>query len=438
MILERSSLEKSILDFARPRGPDLFERSSALHKWIEVRRSEKTWPFGRTLNSYPKAHASIAYESGQLGSGINFASQDYLSLSSHEKIKDIGRRAIDKYGLHSAGSAVLLGNTSPSRILEASLAEAFQQKHAVLYPTGWGAGYGAITALVRPYDHIVMDELSHACLHAGAAAATRNIVTTPHLNIAAMIDAVRKIREEDAVNGILVVTEALFSMDSDTPEMGPLQAACHEYGATLMVDVAHDFGALGPGGMGHIGIQQMLGKIDLVMGAFSKTFASNGGFVVCDSPAVRDQLKIFGGPHTFSNALSPVQASVVQGALDIVRGDEGEERRSNLMRNVNALRTRFSQRGIQCLGDPSAIVPVPIGVEAVARVASWLLFQREVLVNLVEFPAVRVGAARFRMQVMADHDAADMAPAADIVMDCLAEAAELVQNQFPDLMEKKR
>lgn len=435
MPLDLQSLEKNLFDFARPQGSDLLQRCGTFHDWVNGRRRHKTWPYMRSLDGTPGPDAAIIYESGETGRGINFASQDYLSLSNSPRIVHAAQEAIRAYGVHSAGSAALLGNTRPSLKLEQRLAGVFRREHAVLYPTGWGAGYGCITALVRSYDHIVMDKLSHACLQAGAAAATRNIVATAHLDIPAMIEAIRTIRRDSVDSGILVVTESLFSMDSDTPDLGPLQDACREFGATLLVDVAHDFGALGPEGTGHIGLQDMLGKVDLVMGAFSKTFASNGGFVVCENPAVRDQLRAYGGPHTFSNALSPVQASVVHEALDVVSSEDGAQRREKLMANVQALRACFARHGIDCLGAPSAIVPVPVGTEAVARVASMLLFEQGVLANLVEFPAVRVGSARFRMQVMADHRLEDMAPAADIVVACLAEAKVLVRKQFPALVE---
>ena len=91
-----------------------------------------------------------------------------------------------------------------------------------------------------------------------------------------------------------MVTEGLFSMDSDTPDIAALQALCHEFGATLVVDVAHDLGCLGDDGRGHIGMQNMLGKVDMVMGSFSKTFASNGGFVACQTPAVKEYLRYYG------------------------------------------------------------------------------------------------------------------------------------------------
>lgn len=438
MILERPALEKSLLSFARPRGPDLLARCADLHAWTQLRRRNQAWPYSRSLRGPTGPHAEILTETGVDGGGINFASQDYLSLSRHPRIVEAARRALQDHGAHSAGSAALLGNTRPSIELEGALAETFGGAAAVLFPTGWGAGYGVITALVRPYDHVVMDQLAHACLQSGANAATRNVVLTPHLDVPAMIEAVRAIRSADRDNGILVVTESLFSMDSDTPPLAPLQEACRELGATLLVDVAHDFGALGPRGTGQIGAQGLIGGIDLVMGAFSKTFASNGGFVVCHDRAVRDQIKIFGGPHTFSNALSPVQASIVLEALRIVQGEDGHSRRDRLLANSTALRERFQMHGIQCLGEPSAIVPVPVGPEAVARVASWLLFEQGVLVNLVEFPAVRQREARFRMQVMSDHDPWAIPGAADMVVHCLKVARERVAREFPDLLEQAR
>ena len=147
----------------------------------------------------------------------------------------------------------------------------------------------------------------------------------------------------------------------------------------------------------------MLGKIDLVMGAFSKTFASNGGFVASASRAVKRQLQLFAGPHLFSNALSPVQAAAVLAALRIVTGSEGESLRTALLSNAVALRAGLAETGLRCMGRPSAIVPVWIGGEAVARLAGRTLAQDGVHANAVEFPGVPLGAARLRLQVMASH-----------------------------------
>src|SRR3984893_673554 len=263
--------------------------------------------------------------------GVNFASQDYLSLSSNSGIKQTAKDTIERCGVHSAGSPALVGNTSHSVALERKVADFLQMEEAVLYPTGWAAGFGVVKGLVRSADHVVMDVLSHSCLQEGAHAATTNIHLFRHLDNEYCRNILTKIRSKDKENGILVVTEGLFSMDSDTPDLAALQRLCHEFNATLVVDVAHDLGCLGEDGRGHIGMQNMLGKIDLVMGSFSKTFASNGGFVACKSRAVKEYLRFYSAPATFSNALSPAQAATVLKSLAIVDSPTGLALRAAVM-----------------------------------------------------------------------------------------------------------
>jgi 7-keto-8-aminopelargonate synthetase-like enzyme len=335
--------------------------------------------------------------------GLNFATQDYLSLASHPAVHEAAAAALRRYGVHSGGSSALQGRSDISRALEREIGEALHMEHVVLFSSGWGAAFGTVTALVRADDHIVMDRLAHASLQAGAAAATRNIKRVDHLSVEALRKALADLRASDTKNGILVITEGLFSMDSDSPDLRAMQAVCREYQATLMVDVAHDFGSLGPDGTGHVGRAGMLGEIDIVMGAFSKTFASNGGFVATRHAGVRSYIEAYGGPYMFSNAMSPIQVATVREALRIVRSAEGAARRAALLRNVGALREAVAGHGLTCLGDPSAVVPVLIGHTPLARLASGGVLRRGLFANLVEFPAVGVRAARFRLQVQADH-----------------------------------
>ena len=175
-------------------------------------------------------------------------------------------------------------------------------------------------------------------------------------------------------------------MDADMPDIAAIQHVCRQYEAILLVDIAHDFGSMGPGGTGALGMQEMLGQVDLVMGSFSKTFASNGGFVAVNSPAIKQYLKFYGGPHIFSNALSPVQCAIVSAALRIVRSSEGDILREQLLYVSKTLRDALRAQGIACLGVPSPIIPVVIGEERVAAVAAKMIAERGVLANLVEYP----------------------------------------------------
>ncbi len=406
-----AALKGSMRDFRVPQGRDLLERVKGFYAWQDCRRDSGLWPFSRATETGVGAECAARDDAGRSFVGVNFASQDYLSLSSHPAIKDTARETLMRYGVHSAGSAALVGNTSHSVKLEAQIAAFMEMPEAILYPTGWAAGYGIIRGLVRSADHIVMDALSHTCLQEGANAATRNIYQFRHNSLEHCEHWLKTIRAKDAENGIMVVTESLFSMDSDTPDLAAMQELCRAYGATLMVDVAHDLGALGPGGRGHIGAQGMLGKIDIVMGSFSKTFASNGGFVACRDRALKEYLRFFSPSCTFSNALSPVQAAVIAKAFDIVGSAEGDALRAKLMRNVMDLRNSLAAHGLEVYGDPSAIVCVKMGSEGLARLVSRRLPELGLIANLVEYPAVPKAQARFRMQVMAGHTEENIAAA---------------------------
>jgi glycine C-acetyltransferase len=398
-----AALTGSMRDYRYPKGSDLEGRVAGFFKWQNLRRQNGLWPFSRSTDESPSTVCAARDDAGGKIQGVNFASQDYLSMSTSPVIKKVAQDIIEEFGVHSAGSAALLGNTHHSVLLERKIADFLGMPEAILFPTGWAAGYGVIKGLVRSTDHIVMDALAHTCLQEGASAATRNIYLFRHNMVGECRKWLEKIRAKDQENGIMVVIESLYSMDSDTPDIVAMQALCDEFDATLMVDVAHDLGNLGDDGRGHIGMQGMLGKVDLVMGSFSKTFGSNGGFVGCRSREVKEYLRFYSPPCTFSNALSPMQAGTVLKAFEIIESVEGAELRNKLMTNVLSLRRQLTEAGFEVYGDPSAIVCVKVGTEGLARLVSRRLPEAGLIANLVEFPAVPKGQARFRMQVMANH-----------------------------------
>jgi 7-keto-8-aminopelargonate synthetase-like enzyme len=229
-----------------------------------------------------------------------------------------------------------------------------------------------------------------------------------------------------------VITEGTFSMDADSPRLQVLKEACAEHQATLLVDVAHDLGELGPGGTGQIGLQGLLGEVDLVMGAFSKVFCSCGGFLATASAAVKDYVRMFAGPFTFSNALSPAQAAVSLESMRIARTAEGDRLRAELRRAALTLRGAFAARGIFCSGELCAIVAVPVGDETVARLAMHLIADAGVLVNHIECPGVPLGQSRLRMQLMPGHTDAMLEHAADVIAGAIDRARDLVHAELRD------
>jgi 7-keto-8-aminopelargonate synthetase-like enzyme len=402
------ALTGSMRDFRYISGADLLKRVEAFYDWQQLRRRAGLWPLGRSTEMGPHSRCQARTDEGDLFEGVNFASQDYLSLSSHPAVLETAIDTMRQFGVHSAGSPALVGNTSLSLSLERKIGDFLGMDHVSLFSTGWAAGYGVIKGLVRSSDHIVIDALSHACLQEGTHAATKNIHLFRHNDVEMAREKLAHIRATDTENGILLVTESLFSMDSDTPDIRALQEAAHEFNATLVVDVAHDLGNLGENGRGHIGMQDMIGKVDVVMGSFSKTFASNGGFVATHSRAVREYMRYFSSPNTFSNALSPAQAAIVGKCFDIVVSEEGTQLRRKLMNNILMLRAFLERCDLETYGEPSAIVCVKMGHESLARLVSRRLPTSGLLANLVEFPAVPKGRARFRLQVMANHTSRDI------------------------------
>jgi len=428
------ALTGSLRDFRSPQGSDLIGRVEPFFAWQDLRRSYDLWPYAKSTATAPKTRCAAISDSGRAFAGVNFASQDYLSLASHPEVKSAAIRAIEEYGVHSAGSAALLGNTKHSLELERVISDFLHGRETVLYPTGWSAGYAAVQGFVRPNDHVVMDVLAHSCLQEGARAATQNIHFHGHLNVRALERRLQKIRSVDVTNGILVVTESLFSMHADTPDMRELRAACDQYNAILLVDCAHDLGCIGEEGLGHLGLQNMLDDVDIVVGSFSKTFAANGGFIAVKTKAAAEYLKYYSATQTFSNAMSPVQAAAVCAAFRIVRSEEGQKRRQQLMNNILYLRKEAARLGLEVLGDPCAIVPIRVGAEGLARIASQKLTQFGAIANLVEYPAVPQGGARFRVQVMADHNSKEI----DALVAALLEAMRAADLEFRSYKENER
>jgi len=412
-LLASGALEGSFADFVQLSGKNLEARTRGYNEWRSNRLKHGLWPFSTELKSGPGPEVTVIDESGKQRTGVNFASYDYLGLSAHSEVRAAAIEAIKEYGTGIGGAPILQGNSTLSLRLQEAVAEMLGLAHVVLFPTGWAAGYGVIRGLIRSKDYVVLDQYAHNCCVQGAMAATPNVRRARHLSIDAFVRQLRRIRAVDAENAILVVTEGIFSMDGDSPDLAALQSACSEYEATLLVDVAHDLGAVGPEGTGIPGLQGLHGKVDLVVGSFSKVFASNGGFVATSSPAISEYLRAGAPSRTFSNAISPSQCAAVLKAVEIVRSAEGEVLRQKVHLLAQVLRETLTPSGV-VLGKPGPLVPVLMGREGVGRITAALCFDRGVFANLVEYPAVSVGACRFRMQVMATHTPAQAQFAAEV------------------------
>lgn len=413
--------KKSLFDFITPLGKTLEARTNALYSWTEGRKNAGVFAFGRVLLQ-PALHETIIADSNGQNptSGINFASQDYLGLVYNQEVRNAAHAIIDEYGVHSAGSPGFCGRTRYSLELESKLANITGYEDCTLFPTGWTAGFSAIVAQVRENDTLIMDSCCHNCLTEGARHVTKNVRRFAHNNVEQLAELLKMSRERDSDNGLFIVVESLYSVDSDSPDLNAIVELAKKYEAIVILDVAHDFGAMGKTGLGLFEtLDGDFREYVIVMGSFSKTFAANGGFIL-GSKSVCEYLRCYSGAQTFSNAISPIQTAVVNKSFDIIFSDEGHLLRTQLMSNVLSIRNAMELKGFRVGGTPSPIVPVflddgGISSEVLARLTWKHIFKNGLHANLAEFPIVPLGKARFRFQVMATHESDEIKRAAEIM-----------------------
>lgn len=391
------ALTKSLLNYIKVSGKNLPERVAPFNDWVDARRQYSVWPYSRVLMAPALHRTAIADEFGEnIAHGINFASQDYLGLAYRQELKDAAHAAIDKFGVHSAGSPALCGRTSILLALEQTIANILGYESCLIYPTGWAAGFGVVTGLVRETDTVLIDSLCHNCLQEGARHATTHVKKFNHNDLTHLAELLKEERDKNAHSAIFIITESLFSMDSDNPDLNALVQLAIKFEAIVILDAAHDFGAMGKNGRGLVDSLTVANWQShmVIMGSFSKTFAANGGFVACHNEA-RQYLRYHSSSLLFSNAISPMQTAVVNCAMKIVFSVEGANLRVQLIQNVAALRSAMQQQSFAMAGSPSPIVPVFVGAakddEATARLTAKYLFQNQLHANLVEYPTVPRG-----------------------------------------------
>ena len=395
-------------DFLEQSGRDLLGRWAGHQRFWDARREAGLDSFWRTSLDRVGPEGAVLGRDGERMAGVNFAAQDALSLASHPAIREAATAAIGRWGVHGAGTPVLQGGCVTLAALEEHLAAWLSCRDVTLFPSGWAAGFGAVRTLVRADDHVVMDVAPGTGLHEGVVGATRQIHRVSLCAATAVARRLAEIRARDVKAGILVIAEALTPMHATVPDLAALQRDCRAQGATLLVDVAQDLGAVGDGGFGFVGEQGLIGEIDILVGSFAKSFAANGGFVASSAPGLKQALRRFAGPLLFSGALSPVQAAVIDAALGVIRSREGAKRRRRLMGHATRLREALAARAFRVLGEPAPIVPVWLGPCGAARRMTRAALAGGALVNLVEHPLVGRQNARWRLQLMADHTSAQI------------------------------
>ena len=360
---------------------------------------------------------------------LDFATRDHLALAQHPHVKQAALAAIETHGVHDRCSENP-GTNQASTAIEATLSEITQRESCLLFPTATAARFAAVTALARNNDTIIIDTQAHHTLQASAHTATRNVYRFAHNDTYQVEGLLKKAREETRHNNVLVILESLNATTSQSPDLSAILELATRYQATVILDVSNDFGSTGTRGLGLIeGVNEPHRPI-VIMGSFSNTLASSGGFVLTTN-SIANTLSARRDLQRVREGISPLQAAVMIECLNIAFSEEGQALRRKLLENSLSLRAHLLYHDCDVLGEPSPIVPVLVRNETVAGHAAREARQVGLATDLVSFPEVAMRKARLRLHMKASHTKEEVARAAAIIAACLKEAREQTEATTP-------
>nr|BDT31744.1 8-amino-7-oxononanoate synthase [Myxococcus sp. MH1] len=326
---------------------------------------------------------------------VNFSSNDYLGLAASSAVRAAAMAAVERYGVGTGASRLVVGDTLAHHRLEARLA-AFERAEAVLlFNSGYAANTGILPALVGPGDAVFSDALNHASLVDGCRLSRAKVVVYPHADVEALTEALAS----TTARRKLVVTDTVFSMDGDVAPLRAIVEACEAHGAALMVDEAHATGVLGARGAGLCEELGLESRVALRMGTLSKALGGQGAYVAT-SRVVVDLLTSRARPFIFSTALPAALCAAAEVAVDAVEKDV--ELRERLWRNIRRFAEGLRGMGLRAEAR-SAVFPVILGEPGRALDAARRLREAGVLVKAIRPPTVPEGTSRLRFCLSAGH-----------------------------------
>ncbi len=335
---------------------------------------------------------------------IVLASNNYLNLANDPRLKQAAIEAMEKYGWGPGAVWAIAGYHEILAELEKKIAEFKKTEAGLFFPTGFAANAGAIPALVEQGDLILSDQLNHGSIIDGVRLSRAEKIIYNHCDVADLEDKLRKNR--DKYNKVLIVTDAVFSMDGDMAPLRDIAKLAEEFNAVLYVDDAHGDGVLGDGHgtPAHFGVED---KVDIHMGTFSKALGSSGGMIGSDREIIE---YIRNRARTWLLSTGPPPAVVAANikAIEIVMSPEGKERIRRLHANAEYFRKELQAMGFNTGKSQTPIIPVIVGDTKKTRELAKALFEEGIFVVPIVYPMVPRGTERIRNQVNAGHTKEDL------------------------------
>jgi 8-amino-7-oxononanoate synthase len=369
----------------------LFDKVKAF-KTASQLRELGIYPYFRVISSAQDTEVMIGNKKV-----LMLGSNSYLGLTNHPKIKEAARAAVEKYGTGCAGSRFLNGTLDIHLELENTLARLVNKEAVLLYSTGFQVNLGVISAMVGKGEYILGDKSNHASIVEGCLLSPGKFLRFAHKDMAALES---RLQGMDPVAGKLIVVDGVFSMEGDIIQLPELCRIASQYGAAVFVDDAHSIGVLGKNGAGTANHFGLTDQVHFIMGTFSKSLASLGGFIASD-PETIDYLKHHSRPLIFSASMSPANAAAVLAAVNIMIAEP--ERISQLWRNTNRMKAGLLHLGFEIGNSETPILPLYCHDLMVAFNLCRRLHEEGVFVNPVVSPAVAPGQELIRISLMATH-----------------------------------
>ncbi len=382
---------------------DIFKKCYDFYPTVKDAIDKGMYPYFIPLSSEP--HRRVKINGREL---IMLGSNNYLGLTVHPDVKREAMKAIEKYGTGCTGSRFLNGTLDIHVELERQLAEFVGKEAALVFSTGYQANLGTISAIVQKDDYVITDKLDHASIIDGCLLSQGTMKRFLH-NDMDSLERVLKSIPKDA--GKLIVVDGLFSMEGDIAPLPDIIEIARKYNARLMVDDAHAVGVLGKTGAGtaeHFGVTD---QVDIIMGTFSKSFASIGGFIAGDREVI-EFIKHNGRSMIFSASMAPSAVATVMAALKIIK--EEPERREKLWKNTRKMLKGLREMGYDIGNSETPVIPLVIG-DSTKTLLFWReLFDSGVFTNPVIPPAVPPNRSLIRTSYMATHTDEDLDQALEI------------------------
>jgi len=397
-------------DFLDPGGGDLFAKMNGFSALVTQEEGRGNRFFRRPLLEASRGRTRVRDpETGKDREMLMLGSNSYLGFTADPRVVQASMAAAEKYGYGTGAVSLYAGTTDLHIELERRIADFYGCEDAILFPTGYAANVGTLSAVLRKRDAVVNDLFNHASIYDGCALSGARMHTFAHGKMRGLERALKQAVGPD--HGTLVATDGVFSMEGDLARLDEICDLARRYGARVMIDEAHALGVIGPSGRGTAEEFGLEGRVDITVGTLSKVPGGIGGYAV-GSKELIEYLRYYGRTYFFSTSIpTPVVAGLIK-VFEILAQDPSLHRA--LWENINYMKQNLAALGFNLGQSRSAIIPVIVEQDETLKALLRDLFREGIFVNYVAYPAVPRRRSRLRIGMMAQHTREDLDRALEI------------------------